>query len=39
IQAAYDLAQYDEVYAYGDTSGDKPMMGLAHHAVYKSFHE
>ncbi|MBD3768300.1 MAG: HAD family hydrolase, partial [Gammaproteobacteria bacterium] len=25
IQAAYDLTQYDEIYAYGDTSGDKPM--------------
>jgi len=37
ILAAYDLSQYDEVYAYGDTKGDKPMLGLATIAFYKPF--
>lgn len=37
IKAAYDLAKFDEIYAYGDTSGDKPMLALAHHAFYKPF--
>lgn len=39
IQAAYELAQFDEIYAYGDTSGDKPMLALAHQGFYKPFHE
>ncbi len=33
----YQLDQYDEVYAYGDTKGDKPMLGLANYAFYKPF--
>ena len=39
IQAAYDLVQFDEIYTYGDTSGDEPMLGLADHAFYKPFHD
>jgi phosphatidylglycerophosphatase C len=39
IQASYDLTQFDEIYAYGDTSGDKPMLALAHQGFYKPFHE
>ena len=39
IKAVYDLGQFDEIYAYGDTSGDKPMLALADHAFYKPFHE
>jgi HAD superfamily hydrolase (TIGR01490 family) len=37
IQKVYDLTQFDQIYAYGDSSGDKPMLGLAHHAFYKPF--
>ena len=37
IQATYDLNSYDEVYAYGDTKGDKPMLGLATFAFYQPF--
>jgi HAD superfamily hydrolase (TIGR01490 family) len=37
IKSAYDLSQYDEVYCYGDTSGDKPMLALATKAFYKPF--
>lgn len=38
VKAEYDLGQFDEIYAYGDTSGDKPMLALADHAFYKPFH-
>ena len=37
IQEAYTLSDYDEIYTYGDTSGDKPMLGLGTHAFYKPF--
>ena len=37
IQAEYDLSRYDEIYAYGDTSGDKPMLALATKSFYKPF--
>jgi phosphatidylglycerophosphatase C len=37
IKEAYTLSEYDTVYAYGDTSGDKPMLGLAHHSFFKPF--
>ncbi|MGE4503344.1 MAG: HAD family hydrolase [Thiomicrospira sp.] len=37
IQQAYDLTQYAQIYAYGDTEGDKPMLALADHAYYKPF--
>jgi len=37
IQAKYDLSEFDEVYAYGDTKGDKPMLGLATFAFYQPF--
>jgi phosphoserine phosphatase len=29
IQLNYNLVEYDEVLAYGDSKGDKPMLGLA----------
>lgn len=29
IKALYNLNDYDEVYAYGDSSGDKPMLEIA----------
>lgn len=37
IREAYNLEQYDEIYCYGDTSGDKPMLSLATHPFYKPF--
>lgn len=30
--------KYDKIIAFGDTSGDKPMMALAHEAHYRFFH-
>ena len=37
IKAAFDLSLYDEVYCYGDTKGDKPMLELATFSFYKPF--
>ncbi len=37
IQKNYDLNQFETIFAYGDTSGDKPMLALAHHAYYREF--
>jgi HAD superfamily hydrolase (TIGR01490 family) len=37
IWASYDLAQYDEIYCYGDSSGDKPMLALGTFSFYKPF--
>ena len=39
IRSAYDLSQYDEIYAYGDSSGDKAMLGLATKSFYKPFRQ
>ncbi|HTS44617.1 MAG TPA: HAD-IB family hydrolase [Puia sp.] len=37
IQIAYDLSKYDEIYCYGDSGGDKPMMSLATVSFFKPF--
>lgn len=37
IKQQYQLDQYETIYAYGDTSGDKPMLELSTHAFYKPF--
>lgn len=37
IREAYDLTQYNRIYCYGDTSGDKPMLALATHSFYQPF--
>ena len=37
INAAFDLSLYDEIYCYGDTKGDKPMLRLATFSFYKPF--
>jgi phosphatidylglycerophosphatase C len=37
IKESFPLDQYQEIYAYGDTSGDKPMLDLATHRFYKPF--
>lgn len=37
IRDRFDLTQYETIYAYGDTRGDKPMLALAHIPRYKPF--
>jgi HAD superfamily hydrolase (TIGR01490 family) len=37
INAMFDPASFDEIYVYGDTSGDKPMLSLATHPFYRKF--
>ncbi len=37
IKAVYDTGLFDEIYAYGDTSGDKPMLSLANFQFMKPF--
>ena len=37
IKETYDLREYDEIYCYGDTKADKPMLALASFAFYKPF--
>ncbi|HEV2478411.1 MAG TPA: HAD-IB family hydrolase [Puia sp.] len=37
IGEAFNLDTYNEIYAYGDSSGDKPMLRLAHHSFYRPF--
>ena len=37
IREEYTLSDYQEIYAYGDSSGDKPMLGLATNSFYKPF--
>jgi phosphatidylglycerophosphatase C len=39
IKEDIDLADYDDIYAYGDSSGDKQMLALARHAFYKPFRQ
>jgi phosphatidylglycerophosphatase C len=37
IRERYSLATYDEIIAYGDSSGDKEMLALANKHFYKPF--
>jgi phosphatidylglycerophosphatase C len=37
IKAVYNLSDYDEIVAYGDTSGDRPMLQLGSLGHYKPF--
>jgi phosphatidylglycerophosphatase C len=37
IQQRWNLDEYAEIYAYGDSSGDKPMLDLATKSFYKPF--
>jgi phosphatidylglycerophosphatase C len=37
IHAAYNLSEYKEIYCYGDTKGDKPMLSLGTISFYKPF--
>lgn len=37
IKEAYSLSDYQEVYTYGDTSGDRPMLRLGTASFFKPF--
>ncbi|MEC5144666.1 HAD family hydrolase [Chitinophaga sp. 212800010-3] len=37
IRQAYRLENFEEIYAYGDSKGDLPMLALAQHAFFKPF--
>lgn len=37
IKQAFDLNCYEDIYAYGDTSGDRPMLALARYGYYQKF--
>jgi phosphatidylglycerophosphatase C len=37
IEDAYDLGQYDYIYAYGDSRGDREMLNIANESYYKHF--
>ncbi len=37
IHKQWNLNEYEEIYVYGDSSGDKPMMDLATKSFYKPF--
>ena len=37
IKDAYDLSTYDEIYCYGDSNGDRPMLSLGTVAFYRPF--
>lgn len=37
IKQAYDLDNFDYVYAYGDSAGDKEMLAIANKSFYKPF--
>jgi HAD superfamily hydrolase (TIGR01490 family) len=37
IKEIYDLSQYQEIYAYGDSKADRPMLSLSSRSFYKPF--
>ncbi len=37
VKAIYDLEEFSSISAYGDTSGDKPLLSIAHTSFYKPF--
>lgn len=37
IRESFDLTQFDQICCYGDTNGDKPMLGLATVSFFKPF--
>ncbi|HET7179960.1 MAG TPA: HAD-IB family hydrolase [Chryseosolibacter sp.] len=39
IRERFNLSDYNQIIAYGDSSGDKEMLNLAHHRFYKPFRE
>ena len=39
VKEAYNLSDYDYIYAYGDTRGDKELLALADESFYKPFRD
>ena len=39
VQEKYNLSDYDHIYAYGDSRGDKELLGLADERFYKPFRD
>lgn len=39
IQQQFDLSQFSEIIAYGDSAGDREMLALAHKKFYKPFRQ
>lgn len=37
IKTQFNLQEYDEIFCFGDTKGDKPMLALATSSYYKPF--
>jgi len=37
IRESFDLSQFNEIYCYGDTSGDKPMLALGTKHFFRPF--
>lgn len=37
IMACYRLEKFDQVHAYGDTEGDRPMLAMAHRPSFRPF--
>ncbi|WPV64982.1 HAD family hydrolase [Chitinophaga sp. LS1] len=37
IKQTFDLNGYDDIYAYGDTNGDKPMLEMAKYGYFRKF--
>lgn len=37
IKASFDPADYDDVYAYGDSKGDSEMLALSNHPYFRHF--
>jgi phosphatidylglycerophosphatase C len=37
INQQYDLAEYSEIYCYGDSAGDRPMLALGTKSFFKPF--
>ena len=39
VNESYDLSEYDHIYAYGDSRGDRELLELADESFYKPFRE
>ena len=39
VKEAYDLSQYNHIYAYGDSRGDRELLALADESFYKPFRD
>jgi len=37
IRKRWNLEEFEQIFAYGDTAGDKPMLALANRSFYKPF--